>query len=64
MKCEAVAQGLSNSFTAWPAMLSASFPASGFDVTLNGMPNFNVTLRLFHFDLGHSSMVVPTTVSN
>ena len=28
---------------------SASFPASGFDVTLTGMPNFDVISRLFLF---------------
>ena len=41
------------------SMFSASFPASEFDVTLTGMPNFEVISRLFVFDVGHSSLVVP-----
>ena len=32
------------------SMFSASFPASGFDVTLTGMPYFDVISRLFVFD--------------
>ena len=40
-------------------MFSASFLASGFDVTLT-VPSFDVISRLFVFDLGHSSLVVPT----
>ena len=42
---------------------SASFPASGFDVMLTGMPNFNVISRLFVFDVGHSSLVPIKRVS-
>ena len=41
------------------SMFITSFPASGFDITLSGMPNFDVILRLFVFELGHSSLVVP-----
>ena len=41
------------------SMFSASFLGSGFDVTLTGMPNFYVSSRLFVFDLGHSSLVMP-----
>ena len=41
------------------SMFSASFPASGFDVTLTGMPNFDIISRLFVFDAGHSSLEVP-----
>ena len=32
------------------SIFSASFPTSGFDVTLTGMPNFDVISRLFVFD--------------
>ena len=51
MKREAVAKD----YQALPlhacmSMFSASFPASGFDVTLTEMPNFDVTSRLFVFD--------------
>ena len=44
------------------SMFSASFPASGFDVTLTGMPNFDVISRLFVFDVHYkysSPLVVP-----
>ena len=44
-------------------MFSASFPASGFDVTLTEMPKFDVISRLFVFDPGHSSPVVPVICS-
>ena len=35
------------------------FPASGFDVKLTGMPNFDVILRSFVSDVAQSSLVVP-----
>ena len=60
MKCEAVAQDYQVlPLHACISMFSASFPASGFDVTLTGMPNFDVISRLFVFEVGHSSLVVP-----
>ena len=60
MKCEAVAQDYQVlRLHVCMSMFSASFPASGFDITLTGMPNFDVISRLFVFDVGHSFLVVP-----
>ena len=60
MKREAVAQDYQVlPLHACMSMFSASFPAPGFDVMLTGMPNFDVISRLFVFDVGHSSLVVP-----
>ena len=65
MKHEAVAQDYQVlPLHACMSMFSASFPASGFDVTLTGMPNFEVISRLFVFDVGHNSLVVPITDCN
>ena len=60
MKREAVAQDYQVlPLHACMSMFSASIPPPGFDVTLTGMLNFDVISRLFVFDVGHSSLVVP-----
>ena len=41
------------------SIFSANFSGSGFDLTLNGMPNVDVISGLFIFEVGHSSLVVP-----
>ena len=47
MKCKAIAQDYQVlPLHACMSMFSASFLASGFDVTLTGMPNFDVISRL------------------
>ena len=59
-KCKAVAQGSKVlPLLACMSIFSASFPASGFDVTLTAMPNFEVISRHFVLDVGNSSLVVP-----
>ena len=51
MKREAVAKDYQvPPLQACMPMFSASFPASGFDVTLTGIPNFDLISRLFVFD--------------
>ena len=62
MKRESVAQDYQ--VLALHACMSMFSAASGFDVTLTGMPNFDVISRLFAFDVGHSSLVVPIMSCN
>ena len=51
MKCEAAAKDYQVlPLHACMSMFSASFPASRFDVTLTGMPNFDVISGLLVFD--------------
>ena len=59
MKCKAFAQDYKVlPLVACVPICSASFPASGFDVTLTGIPNFDVISKLFFLDVGNSSLAV------
>ena len=60
MKREAVAKNYQVlSLHACMSMSSASFPASGFDVTLPGCPTLTSFQDFSVFTLGHSSLSVP-----